>query len=29
MEGTRILNMVITIKKTDPWDYHKKYGSAI
>jgi len=28
MEGTRILNRVITINKTDPWDYHEKYGSA-
>jgi len=28
MEGTRILNRVITIKKTDPRDYHEIYGSA-
>jgi len=28
MEGTRILNRVIKIKKTDSWDYHKIYGSA-
>jgi len=28
MDGTRILNRVIKIKKTDPLDYHEIYGSA-